>query len=98
MTKKLENASGNLKEILIAIADGKEVQFKNHKDSWRDYDTELIDNYMCLNLNFEWRIKPDAFEDAWEQYLNGRVGSDVGKDIFKAGFYKGIAHKEQEHE
>ena len=64
---KLENESGNLKEILCAIVDGKQVQY------WSEVDC----TWVCLKepayaiqrraLIREWRIKPDAFEEAWEQ-------------------------------
>lgn len=45
-------------EILKAISEGKQVQFKNYADRWADFDG-LIGNYNLANLRSGvWRIKP----------------------------------------
>jgi len=66
---KLENASGNLKEILMAIAEGKAVQFF-FSDVWCDFKEGNAAPYVKTMLKKQWRKKPDTFEDAWRNYLD----------------------------
>ena len=78
---KLENASGNLKEILCAIAEGKAVQF-NMDNYWSDFVEGHTPPYGETMLKQEWRIKPDAFEEIYNKFVQERFPAvyEINKD------------------
>ena len=95
---KLENASGNLKEVLCAIADGKDVQYwASEYNKWFDLtvtNTE-INIFDTEWLSYKWRIKPDAFEEWWEQ--KGKLSmSENYKVHVHVGWDAAMEHKDDE--
>ena len=80
--KKLENASSNLKEILCAIVDGKDVQFCMY-DNWRPL--EVFDFIFSEDgLKSRWRIKPDAFEDFYmDCKFNNKIANKNTNELMR---------------
>ena len=94
MSKPIDNKSGNLKEILMAIADGKAVQI-GMNGAWFNYHS-CSDYNPFTRLGWEWRIKPDAFEETWEYCLSWGLAS-FGDDEALARYIwdAAMGHKEQ---
>ena len=91
----LENASGNLKEILIAIADGKEVQFWS--DSYREWQTlHNVAFGFAIDedgMKLEWRIKPDAFGAWWQDFEPTHSQLLSYKEMAKVAWDAAMEHK-----
>lgn len=51
-------------DVLIAIAEGKAVQFKIAELGWKDYEVEYNHSPISsMGRNWEWRIKPEPKPD-----------------------------------
>lgn len=88
----LQNASGNLKEILNAIADGKDIQYWSEPDD--EWMTIRVSYSFALDedgLKLKWRVKPDAFV-CWWQSLETR--SNDPKAMALAAWNTAMEHKE----
>jgi hypothetical protein len=95
MSKPIDNKSGNLKEILMAIADGKAVQFFMD-ERWNDFLDGHTAPYGKTMLKKEWRIKPDAFEETWEYCLSWGLASFGGDEALARYIWDAaMGHKEQ---
>ena len=95
---KLENKSSNLKEILCAIADGKQVQYWYDPDrKWQTLHNVAFGFAIDEDgIKLKWRIKPDAFEEVWECYKrNKRILTDT-KSIARYFFNSAMEHKGDE--
>lgn len=78
---KQENAIGNLKEILCAIADGKEVQYMGADKVWRT-PKNMADWNPFNKYNHEWRIKRDDFESFYEDYITAeKLSSKTTREL-----------------
>jgi hypothetical protein len=89
--KKLENASNNLEEILAAVVAGKEVQHKGVSGDWVDVH---FTSDALIFLNLEWRVKPDAFDEAWYDALDSMETKCV-KTVAKHFWTAAIKHMER---
>jgi len=50
-------------EVLRAIADGKEVQFRNGNTGWKDAEFRPYTPLHHEGRDFEWRVKPEPKPD-----------------------------------
>jgi hypothetical protein len=93
MSKPIDNKSGNLKEILMAIAEGKAVQFF-FSDVWCDFKEGNAAPYVKTMLKKQWRVKPDAFEEAWANINDECRPRPISKGYFKLGWDAAMEHKD----
>ena len=95
---KLENASGNLKEILMAIADGKAVEyFMESQCAWwtmKPSNAEFVFTHEAYG--YKWRVKPDAFATAWGDFIGEYVTYHGSRHAFKSGWDAAMEHKDDD--
>lgn len=81
-------------DVLIAIAEGKTVQFNSliYKDEWHDYvpDVERFSPLYCEN-DYEWRVKPEVKKIKIVTYIN------LNTDKIVTSFHAENYNVEKEH-
>ena len=95
---KLENASGNLKEVLCAIADGKDVQYwASEYNKWFDFYVESETNIFDTEwLSYKWRIKPDAFEDFYmDCKFNNKIANKSTNELMRMAWDAAMEYKNE---
>lgn len=95
---KLENKSNNLKEILCAIADGKHVQYfmESHCAWWTMKPSNADFVFTDEACGYKWRIKPSAFESAWDKLI--RAGKPLPNQKGIAFYFWNAALENKDHE
>ena len=80
------------REVLIAIAEGKEVQYKSLSlEDW----TTMEENSSCNPISAhkaEWRVKPDPAAEKYRCWYNRASNSKINDKlvIWKAAFESGV--------
>lgn len=76
-------------DVLIAIAEGKEVEFKGR--TTKQWCPPKACNPI-QDSSLEWRIKPDMDDVITEKFNKYWAGADNGitENVFKAGFLAGV--------
>jgi hypothetical protein len=94
--KKLENASNNLEEILTAVVAGKEVQYWSDPDrKWQTLHNIALSFALDEDgVKLKWRVKPDAFDEAWYDALDSMETKCV-KTVAKHFWTAAIKHMER---
>lgn len=74
-------------DILIAIAEGKTVQYNSlcNKDDWEDYNPDDRSMFTPLSCNdmYEWRVKPEVKKIEIISFINtnnGKICTDFYKE------------------
>lgn len=78
-------------DVLIAIAEGKEVECKISGE-WEWVNARFSLYTPLEDSSLEWRIKPDMDDVITEKFNKYWAGADNGitENVFKAGFLAGV--------
>jgi hypothetical protein len=85
-------------EVLAAIAQGKEIEFKMVYSNIK-YEWEVPDNLECINPlshpHDEWRIKPDSpKKEAWKKIsIATTLSVDDHEWAFKSGWHECVDYQ-----
>lgn len=66
-------------DVLIAIAEGKIVQYRDECSDWRDADFSVLENYTDpITFPYkEWRIKPESKPDLVKYLGTNKFGNKI---------------------
>ena len=95
----MENKSNNLDEILSAISDDLEVQYKIKvcdKFKWYDWHVDCDWNPLG-DTHIEWRIKPDLLEEAFNVHVSHpQFSAFTPYAHFRAGYISALRNKDND--
>lgn len=84
-------------DVLIALAEGKEIQFKSrHVNDWTTTKSSGVNPIKDTDL--EWRAKPDFIEECFYHWQTSNTTCNDKLGAYTAGFIRGaMAHEQGEY-
>jgi hypothetical protein len=89
---KPQNASGNIEEMAMAVCKGQTLQAKT-RHCTEYLDARSSDLFSVDGLEWFWRIKPDAYAEAWGDFIGEYVTYHGSRHAFKSGWDAAMEHK-----
>jgi hypothetical protein len=90
---KPQNASGNIEEMAMAVCKGQTLQAKT-RHCTEYLDARSSDLFSVDDLEWFWRVKPDAFEQWWQK--NYRDYPELQKDLSFHAWNAAMEHKDDD--